>query len=226
MLSDSEFLKAIAYKLTLTADLPLENGKKILSIFEKTFINGEFNIILQAPVNLSVFQFACYLDRFVNPGVVNANRLLAKQFPVLGLSVYAADGQNTYRIVGRVSPMPEALTAMSSLMRNLAGALTQIERQITREGRNVPEESFFKHICESNLHADTPEHREEVKAFFSGILSRSIQAYTHVPYSLYRLASWIGSDIEYRAEQSMEQFYKDLERTRLKEATQGRAAVA
>lgn len=213
MYSDIEFLQALSYKLRLTASLSTENSAKIEEIFRRVIVKNELNIVLRANPTFSVFQFACYIDRFVNPAVVRANRFMAKIHPgmELGLSVYALDSQNQYRIVGRLLKQPSSVEEICSTMRALAEILEQILESLTTADSSTPEETFFQHTFQGTAKIDNDETRAEMVAYFSALINNVPTVPTKIPYSLYRLVSWIGSDVGYKAEKDIEEFYLELE---------------
>lgn len=213
MYSDIEFLQALSYKLRLTASLSKENSYKIEEIFHKVIVKNELNIVLRANANFSRFQFACYIDRFVNPAVVMANKFMIKAYPVMkvGLSVYALDNENQYRIVGRLLEQPSTSEAMCEIMYALAEILDQIAGSLAAADSSAPEETFFQHAFQGTDKVDNNETRAGIMAYFSAMTNNVPSVHTKAPYSLYRLISWIGSDIEYKAEKEIEEFYAELE---------------
>lgn len=213
MYSDIEFLQALSYKLRFTASLSTENSSKIEEIFSRIIVKNELNIVVRANPAFSMFQFACYIDRFVNPAVVRANKFMTKVYPVMepGLSVYALDNQNQYRIVGRLLKQPNSVEEICGTMHALAEILEQILANLTTADSSTPEEAFFRHAFQGTAKIDNDETRAEMVAYFSALINNVFTVPTNVPYSLYRLVSWIGSDVGYKAEKDIEEFYLELE---------------
>lgn len=210
MNTDILLLKALRDKLRLTASLPETNSQQILKILEKIMPGMEFNVILNAPESFSPFQFACYLDRVVNTGVVLANRLLIKSSSNLGLSVYASEKANQYRIVGKCKGGLIEIPAICEFMHHFSDALDGLITSIEIIDKS-PEDMFFNHLFSDSTLLDTPEKRIELIQYFVRLSAGEALTGIAVPYGIFRLVGWLGSDIEYHAREAISLLSPNIE---------------
>ena len=203
---DVEALCAFQSAVYAVEDLVGNHGKRVLRVIERYFPAGVFDLALPGSVELTHFQFACYLAT-VAEGCEMANdyasaveeEVLAAQGARMRFRSEVVDvGRRSYRIIIEPEHIPQTMRGRQVFLRTANQGVDRVLSMI--DMRNVLaqeelEDSFFVRLFSDDPSLDTEGARDCVKEQFDALLRQDYHGISVLPVALVDLAALIAPEV-------------------------------
>ncbi len=204
---DFDRLTSLRTIIDSVIDLTGNIGKRVRRVLEQFFPAGAFDLLLQAPVELSLFQFACYLD-FVRDGCEVANDIGESLTRHFHFAVVVADPlKRLYRLQITPQSIPESMKDRQAFLRDFGAALEGIISMMALRYVGIVSETedlFFPKLFTDDLDADTPENRKAIRDRFERLLEKNFAGITDLPVMLVDLAAVLVPEISEALREAIE----------------------
>ena len=202
---DIEALVAFEAEVDGIVDLTGNSGRRVRRVLERYFSSGTFDLLLSAPLELSNFQFACYMD-IIMEGCEMAQDYVAVQDYASALGqrmTFAAQTVNvserTYRLCISAEKLSETMKGRQAFLRTAAMGVRRIIAMIEMRDRLVGhqalEDAFFARFYVDDPTLDTEEDRQITKDLFDALLLQDYQKIGELPVMLVDLAGHLDYEV-------------------------------